>query len=589
MAEGSELRVVGSGAVTVLDLAAAVGGNALDLAADRHLGIFDVRMHVLPEGYRFRLADRTPLPPASHPPRDHKDEGKGRPEPGLRAGPGACKMATSALPPGSDMPILIECAGCPARLAVPPGAGGKRIRCPQCKTVTTLPDDLAAFKVDEDAPRDRADRPERPVRRGVFMNWRWAVIGGRGYGLMAFRDDPRSDDAVTFFDSFELIADTPPAPPPPPPEGPYAVDWRKALATKTGPSVTQQRAAVLRTAEESAKWLTAEKAHVNGADDFCSVRLGPEHMSADGRFRPDVLERLRTAGVTGLTLDGQAALSDAGALELDQLRCLHELSAYSARISDAGMAGFRSLGSLDSLDLYGTPGRPMPLTGEGFRHLTGAAGLKKLYLRDAEFGDAGVAHLARFPALRRLSLDGVNVTDAGVAHLGPMAGLRDLRLSRTRVTGAGFRGQAFAGLETLSLWDSPVTDAGATGLTGLRVQSLALDLTPIGDAGAAEVAKMGSVTVLGLSYTQVGDAGAKALAGMQGLESLSLRGATRLTDTGLDALAGSSRLRRLTVSNTDRLTDTGITRLRRARPTLEVEIGAVESFLVRPQPGAKGP
>jgi cyanophycinase len=68
--EGGEFRVVGSGAVTVLDLATALGSNALDLADGRHLGICDVRLHVLPEGYRFRVADRTPRPPASAPPRD---------------------------------------------------------------------------------------------------------------------------------------------------------------------------------------------------------------------------------------------------------------------------------------------------------------------------------------------------------------------------------------------------------------------------------------------------------------------------------------------------------------------------------------
>jgi cyanophycinase len=63
VAEGGELRVVGSGAVTVLDLGGAQANNALELADGQHLGICDVRMHVLPEGYRFRLADRTPLPP----------------------------------------------------------------------------------------------------------------------------------------------------------------------------------------------------------------------------------------------------------------------------------------------------------------------------------------------------------------------------------------------------------------------------------------------------------------------------------------------------------------------------------------------
>jgi cyanophycinase len=68
VAEGGEFRVVGAGSVTVLDLGSALANNALELAAGEHLGICDVRMHVLPEGYRFRLADRTPLPPAARKP-----------------------------------------------------------------------------------------------------------------------------------------------------------------------------------------------------------------------------------------------------------------------------------------------------------------------------------------------------------------------------------------------------------------------------------------------------------------------------------------------------------------------------------------
>lgn len=58
--EGGEFRVAGSGAVTVIDLGTAIGSNVLGLTHGRHLGICDVRMHVLPEGYWFRVPDRTP-------------------------------------------------------------------------------------------------------------------------------------------------------------------------------------------------------------------------------------------------------------------------------------------------------------------------------------------------------------------------------------------------------------------------------------------------------------------------------------------------------------------------------------------------
>lgn len=77
IAEGADWRVVGSGAVTVLDLGTAIGNNALELQGGHHVGICDVRMHVLPEGYRFRLTDRTPIPPEQEPRLEGVDSNEG--------------------------------------------------------------------------------------------------------------------------------------------------------------------------------------------------------------------------------------------------------------------------------------------------------------------------------------------------------------------------------------------------------------------------------------------------------------------------------------------------------------------------------
>lgn len=56
-------EVVGSRTVTVLDGAQVSGTNASELGGGEALALTDVRLHVLPAGYRFDLARRRPLPP----------------------------------------------------------------------------------------------------------------------------------------------------------------------------------------------------------------------------------------------------------------------------------------------------------------------------------------------------------------------------------------------------------------------------------------------------------------------------------------------------------------------------------------------
>jgi cyanophycinase len=65
IAEGAEFRVIGSGAVTVLDLGRVTFNNTLDHQDGEYLGICGVVMHILPDGFRFRVSDRMPIPPAA--------------------------------------------------------------------------------------------------------------------------------------------------------------------------------------------------------------------------------------------------------------------------------------------------------------------------------------------------------------------------------------------------------------------------------------------------------------------------------------------------------------------------------------------
>lgn len=58
---GSELEVVGEGAVTVVDVADVFYSNAGTILKDEPLAICGAKLHILPEGYRFDLSSRKPI------------------------------------------------------------------------------------------------------------------------------------------------------------------------------------------------------------------------------------------------------------------------------------------------------------------------------------------------------------------------------------------------------------------------------------------------------------------------------------------------------------------------------------------------
>lgn len=59
--EGQECRVVGEGAVTVVDAGSITFTNLPDIAEGESLALYDVKIHVLPEGHRFDLEERAPV------------------------------------------------------------------------------------------------------------------------------------------------------------------------------------------------------------------------------------------------------------------------------------------------------------------------------------------------------------------------------------------------------------------------------------------------------------------------------------------------------------------------------------------------
>ncbi|MCM1981429.1 cyanophycinase [Lyngbya confervoides] len=69
---GNEIEVLGSGSVTVIDVANLSHDNSSQTLRDEPLALCDVRLHILPAGYRFDLNTRRPLfdadPPTVEPP-----------------------------------------------------------------------------------------------------------------------------------------------------------------------------------------------------------------------------------------------------------------------------------------------------------------------------------------------------------------------------------------------------------------------------------------------------------------------------------------------------------------------------------------
>ncbi len=59
--DGDEFEVVGSGAITVVDESAATHNNLDSLLKDEAIAVCDVKLHILPHGYRFNLKTHQPI------------------------------------------------------------------------------------------------------------------------------------------------------------------------------------------------------------------------------------------------------------------------------------------------------------------------------------------------------------------------------------------------------------------------------------------------------------------------------------------------------------------------------------------------
>ncbi len=158
---------------------------------------------------------------------------------------------------------------------------------------------------------------------------------------------------------------------------------------------------------------------------------------------------------------------------------------------------------------------------------------------DFKLDDEGMKHIARLYEIERLSLRGI--TDAGLAHIAGLINLKDLSLSNSKITDAGLAPVAgLENLEHLNVAMTRVDDAGLTYLKGLK-----------------------KLRELDIAFTSVTDAGLKHLEGLKSLRSLDIKGT--------------------------RITDEAVSRLRRARPDLQIEHQPGPGFMQLMRPADRPP
>lgn len=165
---------------------------------------------------------------------------------------------------------------------------------------------------------------------------------------------------------------------------------------------------------------------------FRGGRLGPEGLPGV-RHMP----ALKGFDVTDSDID------DAGLACVEGAPQLVSMSFFGSRgLSDAGVAHFRGLENLKSLDLRNegfteTEPKGPRVTDAGLKHLAGLTRMEYLNLQGQHITDEGLRHLRGMTNLQTLSLSFSGVTDEGLKHLEGFQQLRQLHLYGTRVTPAG--------------------------------------------------------------------------------------------------------------------------------------------------------
>jgi beta-lactamase regulating signal transducer with metallopeptidase domain len=187
------------------------------------------------------------------------------------------------------------------------------------------------------------------------------------------------------------------------------------------------------------------------------------------------------------------------------------------------------------------------LTDEALAHVRKFTRLKRLYLKETQATDAGLANLRGMQSLEDVIIwDGRVVTDAGAAHLATLPNLTRLSVSNAKLTDESLRlFSKIPKLESIGLQGNHFTDQGLEHLKDMtQLKSL----------------------YLGLGQNEITDDGLRHLAKLTNLEQLDLQ-RSKITDEGLKHLVGLKKLRALIVNGTG-VTEPAVTELRKVLPEL---------------------
>ncbi|MBN2296155.1 MAG: hypothetical protein JXM70_27235 [Pirellulales bacterium] len=231
---------------------------------------------------------------------------------------------------------------------------------------------------------------------------------------------------------------------------------------------------------------------------------------------------------------------------LEDLDCVTWIGIFGPQITDEGLRHFRTLTTLQILNLDKTI-----VKGKGLEYFTSLERLEELTLRESAIDDTGCVHLAGLTGLKYLELDKTKISGTSLGHLAEIQTLTVLSLDYAPITDGGLQQIGkIKSLKRLNLNGTQITDDGLAHLAGLtNLTSLDLDNTKITGKGLGRLAAIPGLTNLSLKDTSITDEGMRYVGKLKNLDKLNLSG-TQVTDAGLVHLAGLINLKDLTLDDT---------------------------------------
>jgi Leucine-rich repeat (LRR) protein len=218
----------------------------------------------------------------------------------------------------------------------------------------------------------------------------------------------------------------------------------------------------------------------------------------------------------------KSRVTDAGAARLWELKNLRSLQLQSSKLTDVGMVELGKLAQLEDLTV-GNGAYTAEITNTGLAQLKGLSNLRSLTLEGTRITDSGMSVLRAFGKLRHV---GLTLIDGGLSEhcLIELRGMRSL--------------------QSLSLIDfrsgAKSVDSSLLNITALpRLESLEISSLRVTDAGLVHLGAAAHLKRLKLHHSlapmPVDDQGIQHLVHLKQLEYLDVRG-TRVTSDGVQRL-----------------------------------------------------